>query len=372
MVATGRRTNAGTVRPSTTIATMNSSGANDVSIGFIGTGLIARFHARNLADAARSTIAAVYDLDRDRATAFASEFGGTVMADPADVIEAVDAVYICTWTSAHPHHLMAAADAGRAVFCEKPLAVDHATATAMTDAVEAAGVVNQVGLVLRRSPSFRYLIAQVQRAESGPIMNVVFRDDQYLPTQGMYQSTWRGDPTKAGAGTLIEHSIHDLDLLSWMLGPIRSVGAHIAHVHGLSGIEDQALAWLVAESGASASLTSIWHSVLSRPSQRRVEVFCQNGVWILEGDWNGPVRWDLNTEAAAGAGVESTGSIEGPDLVSAAAQIDGLGTNGDVDFVAAVRAGQPAYPDFRVALEAHRLCELAYCSAEQTGAPQRC
>ncbi len=232
----------------------------------------------------------------------------------------------------------------------------------MTESVEAAGVANQVGLVLRRSPAFRFLISQVHQGLSGPIMNVVFRDDQYLPTQGMYDSTWRGDPTKAGAGTLIEHSIHDLDLLSWMLGPIQRVGAHTAHVHQLEGIEDQALAWLIADSGASASLTSIWHNVLSRPSQRRVEVFCRDGVWTLEGDWSGPVSWELTAGAAEAAGMASKGSLEG-EALAAAAGIDGLGQNGDVAFIQAVRAGQPAYPDFRVALEAHRLCDLAYASA---------
>ncbi len=332
-------------------------------VGFIGTGLIARFHARNLADAEGAAIVAVHDLDQARAQAFASDFGGVVVSSADEVIDQVDAVYVCTWTSDHPQYVRSAAEAGKAIFCEKPLATTHAEAVSMTEAVEAAGVVHQVGLVLRRSPSFRFLIHQVQQGHCGPIMNVVFRDDQYLPTQGMYQSTWRGDPDKAGAGTLIEHSIHDLDLLAWMLGPIHSVGAHTAHVHGLDGIEDQALAWLVAESGASASLTSIWHNVLSRPSQRRVEVFCQHGVWVLEGDWNGPVRWELAAEAADAAGLDQTGAIEGPELVAASTGVDGLGTNGDVAFIEAVRSASPAYPDFRVALEAHRLCDLAYTYA---------
>jgi predicted dehydrogenase len=47
-------------------------------------------------------------------------------------------------------------------------------------------------------------------------MNVVFRDDQYLPTQGVYASTWRADAALAGSGVLLEHSIHDLDLLEWL------------------------------------------------------------------------------------------------------------------------------------------------------------
>ena len=79
------------------------------------------------------------------------------------------------------------------MFCEKPLAVNLAAATAMTDAVARAGVTNQVGLVLRHSPSFRWLHHQVSDPAAGPLMNVVFRDDQYLPIQGLYGSTWRAD-----------------------------------------------------------------------------------------------------------------------------------------------------------------------------------
>jgi 4-hydroxybenzoate polyprenyltransferase len=51
------------------------------------------------------------------------------------------------------------------------------------------------------------------------VLTVVFRDDQYLPVRGVYKSSWRGDVARAGAGTLLEHSIHDLDLLEWLLGP---------------------------------------------------------------------------------------------------------------------------------------------------------
>ena len=128
-------------------------------IGFVGCGLIARHHATNLVADPRAQIVAVTDLDLDRARRFAAEFCPSI-PDPVvtgaeAVIEAVDAVYVCTWTSAHPPVVLAAADAGRAVFCEKPLAVDLAGALAMTEAVARAGVVNQVGLILRRSPAFR-------------------------------------------------------------------------------------------------------------------------------------------------------------------------------------------------------------------------
>ncbi|MCP3988675.1 MAG: Gfo/Idh/MocA family oxidoreductase [Actinomycetia bacterium] len=331
-------------------------------IGFIGCGLIARTHARGLSGLPDIEIGPVTDIDQRRAVAFAAELpAATVVTSPSEVIANSDAVYVCTWTAAHPPLVEQAAEAGRAVFCEKPLAVDLETAQTMTDAVEQAGVINQVGLVLRHSPAFRWLAARINEPQVGPLMSVVFRDDQYLPIQGLYGSTWRADKTKAGAGTLLEHSIHDLDLLSWMMGPIASVSANHTSFHGLDGIEDQASVMLVAVSGAQATLTSVWHDVLSRPSQRRVEAFCQRAVLTLEGDWNGPV-WAETTN-----GPEDP--IEGSRLSAFAANADKGGTNPDADFVAAVTEGRPAKPDFGLALEAHRLADAAYRSAQANGTP---
>ena len=67
-------------------------------------------------------------------------------------------------------------------------------------ACEAAGVVNQVGLVLRSSPAFLELKHQIDDPRSGRVQAVVLRDDQFLPVQGMYGSTWRADPSQGGSG----------------------------------------------------------------------------------------------------------------------------------------------------------------------------
>lgn len=339
-------------------------------VGVVGCGLIAASHATNLAKDDRAAITAVNDVDPARAEAFASRFanGGrrAVRADPATVLAEVDAIYVCTWTSAHRDLVLAAAEAGLAVFCEKPLAVDLAGAIEMTEAVQRARVVNQVGLVLRRSPAFRYL-RHVTRAEaSGPIMNVVFRDDQYLPTQGLYGSTWRADRTKAGGGALLEHSIHDLDLLDWLMGPIVEVSARIGANHGLEGIDDQATVTLIGRDGAQAALISVWHDVLSRPSQRSVEVFTRGGYFALEGDWNGPVRWDRTDRIDAGQEAD-VGLVGDAELARAAESADGLSGDPDRAFVSAVLEGRPADPSFAVALRAHRLADAAYRSAGAGG-----
>lgn len=341
----------------------------DLRVGIIGCGLIGRSHATGLRDARRADIVAVHDTDPDRAALLAEEFSPlgrrAVKADVDEVLAAVDAVYVCTWTSAHPELVVAAVGAGLPVFCEKPLARTLAEAAEMTAAVHRAGVVNQVGLVLRHSPAFRLLRDLINRPEVGPILNIVFRDDQYLPTQGLYGSTWRADFERAGGGALLEHSIHDLDLLEWMMGPITDVSARMGSVHGLGGIDDQATVTLVAESGAQAALVSVWHDVLTRPSQRRVEVFTLKGYFALEGDWSGPVVYDI---AATDGRPPVAGRFEGRKLLAESRKADRRGFQPDVDFVEAVLHGGRAYPDFTIALQAHRLADAAYRSAASNGA----
>jgi predicted dehydrogenase len=123
--------------------------SNDLRIGFLGAGL-----RRSGVEAALGVVrAGVYDPDRARAEAFATAAGHRVCDSEDDVLDGCDAVYICTWTSEHPRQVAKAVERGLAIFCEKPLAVTTAAAEEMAAQVAAAGLTNQVGLVLRRSPT---------------------------------------------------------------------------------------------------------------------------------------------------------------------------------------------------------------------------
>ncbi|MGY6500027.1 MAG: Gfo/Idh/MocA family protein [Acidimicrobiales bacterium] len=340
---------------------MSTELALPTRIGFIGSGFIARNHVAFLATVPDAEIGAVTDLDPARAEGFAHDHGGTVVDSVDAVIEDSDAVYVCTWTSAHADIVDQVAAAGLPVFCEKPLATDLATAEAMVSTVEAAGIVNQCGLVLRRSPAFRWVQHLISDPAAGAVQNLVFRDDQFLPIQGNYASTWRADVDRAGAGALLEHSVHDLDLIDWLVGPLERITAEVSYHHEIAGIEDAASCLMRGPNGAQAVLTSTWHDVLGRPSQRRVEVLCRNRVVTLEGDWLGPVSW----EDADG----TRGRLEGDDLVKALREVSDLRTNPARAFVHSVRTGTPAYPDFRVALRAQRLVAAAYDSAADGGRP---
>jgi predicted dehydrogenase len=330
-------------------------------VGFIGGGFIASYHGKMLHTSdADATIVAVHDPDTRKAEAFAAASGAQVSATVDELLDTVDAVYVCTWTSEHPRLVDAVAARGLPVFCEKPLATNLQDAKRMVEAVRIAGVTNQVGLVLRDSPAFLMLKSMIDDPESGRVMSVVFRDDQFIPIQGMYDSTWRAEVDKVGAGTLLEHSIHDLDLLEFLLGPAQIVNGHSAEFHGHAGIEDALIASLVFENGALATLTSIWHDVLERPSLRYVEVFCERAYFALDGDVFGPLRW---TRSGGAEGV-----FEGQAL---AAELTARGIDQrhpDAAFIAAVQEQRPAYPDFGEALRAHVLTDAIYRSAADGGA----
>jgi predicted dehydrogenase len=338
-------------------------------VGFLGAGLIATYHSKSLRRSGAESEcgvarAGVYDPDTQRATAFAAASGHTVCASEAEVLDTCDAVYVCTWTSEHPRLVAMAAERGLHIFCEKPLAISLQAAEQMAAIVNASGVTNQVGLVLRRSPAYLWARHLVTEPTAGQVMAVVFRDDQFIPVQGHYASTWRGDKALAGSGTLLEHSIHDVDMLRFVVGEIARVSANEANFHGIDGIEDAVTATLAFTNGATGTLATIWHDNLARPSLRRVEIFCERRYIVIEGDdWYGPVHW---TDAD---GAEHT--LQGDALELAAGPLVDGGLNPDGEFVRAAVAGVPSWPTFDTAVDAHRIVDAMYTSARDDGASVR-
>ena len=266
-----------------------------VRIGFVGTGLIAWAHGLGLramieAGVVDADISVVLDRNETRAERFGTTFGAEVVPELDALMERCDAVWICTPTVAHRSAVDAALTHGRAIFCEKPLATDLEGAGALVAAVTAASVPAQCGLVLRSAPVFGALRDLVASGVLGRPMAAVFRDDQYFPTQGTYASQWRADVAQSGGGCLIEHSIHDVDILRFCFGDVDRLGARTSNFSGHEGVEDLASVSLSFASGLEAHLTSVWHNILSRGSTRRIELFCQEGMVWLDDEFRGPLH----------------------------------------------------------------------------------
>jgi predicted dehydrogenase len=343
-------------------------------VGFAGAGIIAWAHALGVqamirAGVVDAAVVAVHDPDEARATGFATANGADAVASIDELLARCDAVWVCTPTAAHRAVVEAAASRAKAVFCEKPLHTDLAGAEDMARIVTAAGVPAQVGLVLRSAPVFRALRDLVSSEELGPPMTAVFRDDQYFPVQGMYASTWRGDVDMAGGGCLIEHSIHDLDILRFCLGEVRELSARTADFSGHPGVEDLATVQLQFDGGVSAQLVSVWHDITSRGSTRRVEVFFRGGMAWLEDEFTGP----LHLQTSAGSEVRACPPppwvrdlpLGGGEVgVALCAYVEA-----DRAFLDAVAHGRSSEPSFAEAVIAHRLVDASYRSAARGGVP---
>jgi predicted dehydrogenase len=344
-------------------------------IAIVGCGFIGGIHSRALkgligGGLVDARVVAVADTDTDRAAAFAAAHDAKVCTDPGAAMVDADAVWICTPTSSHRALVAAAAAAGVAVYCEKPLATTVDDVLAMAALVEETGVAHQVGRVLRSAEA----IATLQRVASdasvaGRPMAAVLRDDQYFPNQGQYGSAWRADASVAGGGTLIEHSIHDLDVLAWVLGPITSVTCRTANFAGHDGVEDVAMVTAAHESGATSSLISVWHQILSRPSTRRIEVFGEQALVWLDDEMAGPVHIER------GSGAETIPTPTGEEwlgrLAVPPAWRPGLAAYAAADrsFLEAIAAGRRPAPGFDVAVAAHLVADAAYRSAAAGGVP---
>jgi len=255
------------------------------------------------------------------------------------------------------------------VYCEKPLAPTLSEAEDLAAAAAAAGIPVQVGLVLRNSAVFIAARDCVLSGELGRLMSIAFRDDQYFPIQGQYASSWRSDVSIAGGGTLLEHSIHDLDVLAWIGGPVRSVSACTANFAGHEGVEDVAAVTLIHESGAISTLTSVWHAIMSRPSTRRVEIFCERGLLWTDDEAGGPLylqTGDGLTEVSLGEGTQEGGSSIEEGVVKVLELPRELKTplslyvRSDLAFLESVATQKMPSPDLKAALDAHRLADLAY------------
>ena len=342
-------------------------------IAMIGCGHIGTVHSYALrqlgtAGLVDARVTATYDPDPDRAARLAAHHGATAFDTIGAALDEADVAWISTWTAGHAQAVELAVERGLAVFCEKPLAPTFAECERVATLL--SGVPHQVGLVLRHAPVFALGADIVRSGRYGRVLVTNFRDDQYFPIQGMYASTWRADAAKAGGGTLIEHSIHDVDLLAWMLGEPSSVSAATAERFGYRGIEDTAVVRLGYPDGSQAVLESIWHQVLTRGSSRRLEIFCEGAYCWTEDDYLGP--WVVETSDGVsqleGLLPEWAHRLDVPEVHAKSVVQYAEPAKAFLDAVAE-GAGKGGFPTVHEALAAHRVVEAAYRSAAEGGRP---
>jgi predicted dehydrogenase len=346
-----------------------------VRIGLIGAGGIGATHSavlRTIADAMpeRIELVAMADPATDACDLFPRIYGYRhAFTDGRDVLSRadVDAVFVCTPTAFHAEIVRAATGAGKHVFCEKPLAMSHGQARQMLDDVRRAGVKAQIGLVLRFSAVYTVMRDLLRTEEVGEPVAVVFRDDQVFPIRGLHASAWRKDRTLTAGGTLIEHGVHDLDLLTWFFGPIARLRAWQQNRAGHPGVEDYVAVEIEFERGLRAQLVNLWHDMIQRPSNRRLEIFCQRAFLASDHDMIGDVSVQLGDGPARQLG--ATDVLQRFGAVLGRADDRFRDWHGipyfwqDLAFVEALLDGREPSPGLEVGVEAQRIAEAVYEAA---------
>jgi len=200
-----------------------------LNVGIIGTGLIARDHALAISMLpGRVSLVAVADVAPERLQDFSASFlAPRHYLDAADLIvdPQVDLVTITTPPSAHEAIAVAALDAGKYVFCEKPLAQSLASAGRIVDAEARNPGRLAVSHQLRYDPSFRRLIWLCRNGWIGKIQSALIERHSYIPDSNHGKQGWWGSWKVAGGGVFMTQLIHELDLLLLAMGRPLSISA---------------------------------------------------------------------------------------------------------------------------------------------------
>lgn len=260
--------------------------------GIIGCGMIAKFHARAIAEMRGSKLVACYSREMNKASDFCDTYGGM----PYDDLQAMlanpllDIVTICTPSGAHLEPGIAAARAGKHVLVEKPLEVTTKRCDQLISECDKNGVYLGTIFPSRFHRSAILMKGAVEQNRFGSI-SVADAIVKWFRTQQYYDSgKWRGTWQLDGGGALMNQAIHSVDLLIWLMGPVRAVNAMTAlRAHERIEVEDTAVATLEFESGALGTIVA---TTAAYPgSLKRIEISGSHGTAVLEEE--ALVQWDF-------------------------------------------------------------------------------
>lgn len=193
-----------------------------IKVGILGAGLIAEEHAISLSAIGAVKEILVFDVDAARAEKMARKFSATVAASQDALIGECDLVWICTPPAFHLAAIEAAADAGKPIFCEKPLAHTAEEAKKIRTLVKRRKLVFHMGQSGRYSKSFAMMKQAVERGDVGDVRQVWSVRQGRLDVKST--PAWRMDD-RASGGVAVELGVHEIDFINWIAGPPRAVTA---------------------------------------------------------------------------------------------------------------------------------------------------
>jgi predicted dehydrogenase len=252
-------------------------------VAIVGAGVIGKTHAEAIASLADARLVAVAEPREEAGRALAEAHGAAWHADVAAALARpdVDVVNLATPSGLHADQTVQAAGAGKHVVTEKPMAIDLAGADRMIEACRAAGVALAV---IFQSRFGRDAVLLKRAVEAGLLGQPVLGNAvvQWHRTQEYYDAGgWRGTWALDGGGALINQSIHTIDLLQWIVGPVESLSAQTAVLAHRIETEDTSAAALRFANGALGTIQGT--TAAARDWPVRVEIVGTRGRAVLEG-----------------------------------------------------------------------------------------
>jgi UDP-N-acetyl-2-amino-2-deoxyglucuronate dehydrogenase len=343
-------------------------------LGFaiVGCGMIARFHARALAEVPGAKLRAVVSRSQANAAKMIAEL--KLSCDAATDLAAVlkrsdiDVVIVTTPSGAHMEPAVAAATAGKHVVVEKPLEI----ALDRCDRIIDACAKNKVQLCTIFPSRFGDANLELKKAiAAGRFGRLTLGETtcKWWRPQSYYdEGGWKGTQALDGGGALMNQAIHNVDLLLWLMGPAtRIFGLTAMLAHQRIEVEDTAAACLRFKNGALGVIqatTSIWPGL-----PKTIAIHGDQGSAVVEQD--DLLRWEFNPESDADKAIRqrfsqksgASGGSSNPAAISHVGHARQL-----TDFVQAIEAGRAPLVDGR---EGRRAVEaiLGIYEANRTGRP---
>lgn len=218
----------------------------------------------------------------DQVSGFASKHHLHLVTDYDDVLidPAIEAVVLCTPHLFHPEQIVAAARAGKHVYCEKPLSLSRAGAVTAVAACEASGVVLAVGHDKRCAPAYEEFKAAIRSGSIGGLLSV--ETNANLDTIDVSPTSWKTAGENAASLGLINYGVHRIDALIDIFGKIRRVFARRSNGSDRSVLGvDSTMIVFEFESGLLGYLGTLSYSI----SFSRLQVFGPEGSITMRG-WN--------------------------------------------------------------------------------------
>lgn len=312
----------------------------DIGFGVLGLGMGAN-RCRVIHETEGACLVAVADIRTDRAQQIGEQYGVDWYGDYKQLLDRddIDVVYVMTFSGLHGDHAIMAARAGKHVITTKPMEVSLQRADQMIRECENAGVKLAVDFDMRYDQTQRTIKKAIHEGRLGTLILGEarlkwFRSQAYYDENYGWRGTWKLD----GGGSLSNQTVHFIDQLLWMMGPVQSVYAEVGvYTHDIEG-EDLGTVLLTFESGARGVIVGT--TTFPRNCYAGIEIHGDKGAVLTtrgSAEWIGAEGVDLTPPVPDPCPKNATEDMTSAITKGTQVQVDGYEGRKSVEVLEAIR-----------------------------------